>query len=46
LTGLPAANRPKLDRLSVSPMTSAVNWPPGSTSTTVRHTPLTAIESP
>ena len=27
-------------------MTSAVNAPSGSTSTTVRHTPLTAIESP
>ncbi|COY24865.1 Uncharacterised protein [Mycobacterium tuberculosis] len=45
-TRLPGRSSPRLDRFSVSAITSAVNWPSGNTSTTVRHTPLTAIESP
>ncbi|SKT85207.1 Uncharacterised protein [Mycobacteroides abscessus subsp. abscessus] len=46
LTLAPAAILSRLDRASVSPITSVVKTPPSRTSTTVRHTPLTAIESP
>src|SRR5215212_988986 len=46
LTWLPTPTPRRLDRFSVSPMTSALNAPSGSTSTTVRQTPFTAIESP
>ena len=46
LTWLPTSTPRRLDRLRVSAITSAVNAPSGSTSTTVRQTPFTAIESP
>ncbi|CAM5459067.1 hypothetical protein STENM223S_03973 [Streptomyces tendae] len=45
LTREPTARAPRLERFRVSAMTSAVNSSP-SCSTTVRHTPLTAMESP
>src|SRR3954451_24069102 len=45
LTGLPGASAPRLERCSVSAITSAVKASPW-TSTTVRQTPLTEIESP
>src|SRR5580700_6953449 len=45
LTGAPALSAPRPDRSRVSPMTSAVKVP-SRTPVTVRHTPLTAIESP
>ncbi len=45
LTGSPAASAPRQLRSRVSRITSAVN-PVAVASTTVRHTPLTAIESP
>src|SRR5215218_5456686 len=46
LTWLPTPTPARLERSSVSFMTSAENCPPVCTSTTVRQTPLTAIESP
>ena len=46
LTRAPDTAPRKLDRCSVSAITSAENEPSARTSTTVRHTPLTAIESP
>src|SRR5262245_59094101 len=46
LTLLPTPRPPRLDRSSVSFITSALNSPPARTSTTVRQTPLTAMESP
>src|SRR5271156_5680710 len=45
LTGAPALSAPRPDRSRVSPMTSAVKVP-SRMPVTVRHTPLTAIESP
>src|SRR6476659_10169821 len=45
-TGLPTPTPRRLDRSSVSFITSAVNWPPACTSTTVKQTPLTEMESP
>src|SRR3954470_14608573 len=44
-TGAPAATEPRLLRLSVSAITSVLHTP-SSTAVTVRHTPLTAMESP
>src|SRR3954470_5627542 len=44
-TGAPAATEPRLLRLSVSAITSVLQTP-SSTAVTVRHTPLTAMESP
>src|SRR5580693_2279872 len=45
LTGAPALSAPRPDRSRVSPITSAVKVP-SRVPVTVRHTPLTAIESP
>ncbi len=46
-TQAPTSTPPRrLDRFSVSSITSAENEPSARTSTTVRHTPLTAMESP
>src|SRR4029079_1920335 len=45
-TWLPTPTPRRLERFKVSPITSALNAPSGSTSTTVRQTPFTAIESP
>src|SRR3954466_7635433 len=45
LTCAPAVTDPRLLRLSVSAMTSVLQTP-SSTAVTVRHTPLTAMESP
>src|SRR5580704_1023191 len=45
LTGAPGVSAPRLDRSRVSPITSAVNVP-SMMPVTVRHKPLTAIESP
>src|SRR5690606_16498404 len=46
LTFAPGPSPPMLERARVSPITSTVNVSPSTTSTTVRQTPLTAIESP
>src|SRR5262249_43945154 len=45
-TWLPTPTSPRLERSSVSFITSALNSPPACTSTTVRQTPLTEMESP
>ena len=45
LTGAPGISAPRPDRSRVSPITSAVKVP-SRISVTVRHTPLTAIDSP
>src|SRR5215472_7148789 len=45
LTGAPGVSAPRPDRSRVSPITSAVKVPPR-IPVTVRHTPLTAIDSP
>src|SRR5215813_12656417 len=45
LTGAPAVSAPRVDRLRVSPITSALKVP-SRIPVTVRHTPLTAIDSP